>query len=104
GGSGVTGWIEGLRALGNEPAMLVTVMKVRGSAPRECGAKMLVTASDITGTIGGGRLEHDCTRLACDVLGSGGDSNISGFSMKFRLAAGTQQCCGGVAEILFERV
>ena len=100
----MTAWIESLQTLVNEPAMLVTVMNVRGSAPRERGAKMLVTASDITGTIGGGRLEHDCTRLACDVLGSGGDSNISDFAMKFRLAAGTQQCCGGVAEILFERV
>ena len=40
-----------------EPAVLVTVSDVWGSAPREAGAAMLVTADAIAGTIGGGHLE-----------------------------------------------
>ena len=54
--------------------MLVTVAGIRGSAPREVGAKMIVSASDTFGTIGGGQLEYQCTRIACDMLG---DDEIS---------------------------
>lgn len=97
-------WIESLRSLGAEPAMLVTVMDVRGSAPRERGAKMLVTASDVAGTIGGGRLEHDCARLACDELVPGRGNGFSALAIRFPLGAGFGQCCGGVVQILFERV
>jgi xanthine dehydrogenase accessory factor len=97
-------WIESLRSLGSAPAMLVTVMNVRGSAPRERGAKMLVTASDIAGTIGGGRLEHDCTGLACTELTPGAGNGFSALAVKFQLGPGSRQCCGGVVEILFERV
>ena len=63
-------WVDSLRELKDrgEPAMLVTVMDVRGSAPRECGAKMLVTASEVIGSIGGGQLEFECTRIACEAI------------------------------------
>jgi xanthine dehydrogenase accessory factor len=97
-------WIENPESLGSVPAMLVTVMNVRGSAPRERGAKMLVTASEIAGTIGGGRLEHDCTRLACTELVPGRGNEFSAFAIKFPLGAGFGQCCGGMVEILFERI
>ncbi|MDN5594823.1 MAG: xanthine dehydrogenase accessory protein XdhC, partial [Brevibacterium sp.] len=38
------------------PAVLVTLASVRGHAPREAGAKLIVTADDLHGTIGGGNL------------------------------------------------
>jgi len=41
-----------------EPCALVSVLAVNGSAPREAGARMIVTASGgFHGTIGGGALE-----------------------------------------------
>ena len=40
-----------------EAAALIRVIDVQGSAPREAGALMAVTASDFHGTIGGGALE-----------------------------------------------
>src|SRR5262249_38087748 len=40
-----------------DPAVLVTVAEAKGSTPRESGAKMLVRAHDIVGSIGGGQLE-----------------------------------------------
>lgn len=89
-----------LRDAGTD-AMLVTVAATRGSAPREVGAKMIVTARETFGTIGGGQLEYRCARLAFDALASG--ERAVRFR-KFALGSGLGQCCGGVVEILFEHV
>ncbi len=63
-------WIDELTDLcaADEPAVLVTVAGIRGSAPREIGAKMIVTAAETIGTIGGGQLEYQCTRIAVGLL------------------------------------
>jgi xanthine dehydrogenase accessory factor len=100
----VNRWIDSLRGLRKtgEPAMLVTVTDVRGSAPRECGAKMLVTASELIGTIGGGQLEYQCARIACQRLADGGA--CATFVQRFPLGSNCGQCCGGVVEVLFEDV
>lgn len=103
----MTHWIEDLRQLAErgEPAFMVTVAHVRGSAPRESGAKMLVTASELAGTIGGGQLEYQCTRIACDGLRGAGEAEAAqAFIRRFPLGASCGQCCGGVAEILFEKI
>ena len=93
-------WIEELSdlAAAGEPVVLVTVAAIRGSAPREPGAKMIVTASETIGTIGGGQLEHQCTRLAVGMLN--GDETPS--MRRFPLGASMGQCCGGVVDMLFE--
>ena len=39
------------------PAVVVEVVAHRGSVPRETGTRMLVSARDVAGTIGGGHLE-----------------------------------------------
>ncbi len=82
------------------PAVLVTVTSVAGSAPREPGARMIVTASELHGSIGGGRLEHDAVELARAMLAAG-DAVATR-----RIALGPQlgQCCGGVVDLVFERV
>jgi len=41
------------------PTCLVTIIEVRGSAPRGVGTAMLVAGQELTGTIGGGRLEFE---------------------------------------------
>lgn len=101
----MTAWLEHLRhrSLSSGAACLVTVMHVRGSAPREPGAKMLVDAEGITGTIGGGQLEYECTRLACRELSSAPGGRDT-FTRTFPLGANLGQCCGGVVEVLFERI
>jgi len=95
-------WIDQLRQLRavSAPAIIVTVARVRGSAPRETGAKMLVTTSETMGTIGGGQLEHQCTQIACELLAS--DEVHAPVSRTFPLGANCGQCCGGVVEVLFE--
>ncbi len=97
-------WIDNLCALSRDgvPSVLVTVAKVRGSAPRETGAKMIVSAAEAIGTIGGGQLEYQCIKIACEALQA--PSGSSKTVRKFALGAGCGQCCGGVVEMLFERV
>ncbi len=94
-------WIEELSdlAAAGEAAVLVTVAGIRGSAPREIGAKMIVTATETNGTIGGGQLEYQSTRIAAGLLEDDRNSLRS-----FPLGSSMGQCCGGVVEILFEPV
>ncbi len=86
-----------------QSCVLITVARTRGSTPRDIGAKMIVTRNQTIGSIGGGQLEYQCTKVACDWLS--GDSG-KGRSRLERFPLGTNcgQCCGGVAEILFEEI
>jgi xanthine dehydrogenase accessory factor len=94
-------WIDELSDLSaaGEPAVLVTVAGIRGSAPREIGAKMIVTANETIGTIGGGQLEYQSTRIAVGMLD---EERLA--LRSFPLGSAMGQCCGGVVEILFEPV
>ena len=78
----------------------VVVKAVRGSAPREPGASMLVAAGREIGTIGGGHLELVATRIAREHLKPGSDP---GRTRVFPLATSLGQCCGGIVELWFQR-
>jgi xanthine dehydrogenase accessory factor len=95
-------WIDELSDLtaAGERVVLVTVAGIRGSAPREVGAKMIVSTRETFGTIGGGQLEFQCTRIACDMLGDDETPALR----KFPLGSAMGQCCGGVVDILFEPI
>ena len=95
-------WIDELSDLtaAGEPAVLVTVAGIRGSAPREVGAKMIVTRHATIGTIGGGQLEYQCAHIAAEMLDDGEEP----LQRKFPLGASMGQCCGGVVEMLFEPI
>ena len=79
------------------PVARVVVADTKGSAPREVGAAMLVTADDITGTIGGGALEFEAIRLARLALLDGSDRLD-----RHPLGPGLGQCCGGAVTVLTE--
>lgn len=100
----MNGWLDAIRDLldRGEPGVLVTVIGVRGSAPREVGARMLVSGSATIGTIGGGQLEYQCTRSAVERMKRNDLSDLS--RRRFPLGADCGQCCGGVVDILFEDV
>ncbi|MEM8981922.1 MAG: xanthine dehydrogenase accessory protein XdhC [Pseudomonadota bacterium] len=97
-------WLEQLHALlvDREPAILVTVAAVRGSAPREPGARMIVTRDHSYGTIGGGQLEFRCIRQACVQLGD--TDSAASRQQRFTLGPDCGQCCGGVVDVWFERI
>jgi len=98
----VSAWRQTLARLRRErtPVMLVSVDSIVGSTPREPGARMLVTADAIHGTIGGGNLEFQACRIARDQLAQGGDGGLQ----RFPLGAGLGQCCGGLVNLMFERL
>jgi len=97
----VNEWIAELTdlAAAGETAVLVTVAGIRGSSPREIGAKMIVTRNETIGTIGGGQLEYQSARIAASMLDADRPALRS-----FPLGPALGQCCGGVVEILFEPV
>ena len=83
------------------PCVLVTVLRARGSVPREAGAKMVVTEAAQDGSIGGGRLEHDCAAIARNVLRTTPEGPVT---RDIPLGPALGQCCGGHVTVLFEAV
>jgi hypothetical protein len=76
----------------------VSVVSTRGSAPREAGAAMLVTADGIAGTIGGGALEWQAMAEARAMLKAGAGP----VERTVSLGPGLGQCCGGAVTLRFE--
>src|SRR5512134_3442438 len=95
-------WIRTLIALADArtPAILVTVVAAKGSVPRAPGTRMLVTADAIHGTIGGGHLEFTAIDIGRDMLATSSSAALH----RFPLGASLGQCCGGLAQLLFEPV
>ncbi|WP_299739680.1 xanthine dehydrogenase accessory protein XdhC [uncultured Roseobacter sp.] len=87
--------IEACRAHGR--VARVVVASVKGSAPREVGASMLVWRDGQSGTVGGGALEHALTQTARQQLETGADSVT-----RHALGPDMGQCCGGAVEMLTE--
>ncbi|CAH0991375.1 hypothetical protein SIN8267_01478 [Sinobacterium norvegicum] len=82
-----------------EAYVLVTVIGVRGSTPRNSGTKMVVTAEQLFGTIGGGHLEYKALAKAQALIaGNDSDQHIEHFALGPSLG----QCCGGSATLMFE--
>ncbi|MFK8051794.1 MAG: xanthine dehydrogenase accessory protein XdhC [Woeseiaceae bacterium] len=77
----------------------VTVTDIRGSAPREVGSKLWISASFEDGSIGGGYLEHECQRLARAKLKQ---ASLSPQRQRFALGSQCGQCCGGVVHVLID--
>jgi xanthine dehydrogenase accessory factor len=79
----------------------VLIAEVRGSAPREPGACMLVSQSGTYGTIGGGNLEWQAMHAAQSLLAGPGPGPVQ----LRRLVLGRElgQCCGGVVHLWLER-
>ena len=84
------------------PVCRVVVAEVKGSAPREAGAWMLVGANGIDGTIGGGSLEYEAMALARKLIGGEGRWGFKRQWRTFALGPSLGQCCGGSVTLLFE--
>ncbi|MFQ4142399.1 XdhC family protein [Chlorogloeopsis sp. ULAP02] len=88
-----------------EPVFLATVVNVKGSSYRQPGARMLMTQSQIVGTISGGCLENDVFQYTRSSMADGQpivvtyDNNadediVWGFGLG----------CNGVVQVLIERL
>jgi xanthine dehydrogenase accessory factor len=89
---------------GQETAcVLVTVLSVKGSAPRSVGSRMIVTQDgQLRGSIGGGNLEFEATALAGKLLETPERAVLQRHS--YGLGPRLNQCCGGAVELCFELI
>ncbi len=99
-------WLRAVRDLRTrrEAAVLVTVVAVRGHAPREAGAKMVVSAGGSWGTVGGGNLEAGATTRARALLAAAAAEPVTwtaALSDRAPYEHGVQ-CCGGEVTVLLE--
>jgi len=96
-------WLDALATLDRdgEAAVLVSVIAIRGSAPRDAGAKMVVSATRSFDTIGGGNLEYQSILDARAILRS---AETGPKQRDFPLGPALGQCCGGATTILFEPI
>jgi xanthine dehydrogenase accessory factor len=84
-------------------AVLVTVTRVDGSAPREAGAAMAVAADgSFSGTIGGGALEWQALADAQALMARPAAATLAVVSRS--LGPDLGQCCGGRVELTLERL
>lgn len=87
-----------------EPGVLVTLLEVRGHAPREAGARMVVAADQVWGTIGGGNLEATALDRARELLASG-RATPERLEIVLSDRAPAEhgiQCCGGEVTVTLE--
>jgi xanthine dehydrogenase accessory factor len=101
-------WLRGLQRCRQDrtPAVLLTVAEVRGHAPREAGAKMVVTADATWGSVGGGNLEEAAVRRARAMLTEAAAAPVlehHSLSDRVPVEHGVQ-CCGGQVVVLLEPV
>ena len=100
-------WLESLTHLTETrtPFVMVTVAKVRGHAPRDAGAKMLVTKSKVYGSVGGGNLEQVAIDKARQLL-TAGEPATELLTLTLNPKGGNWgvQCCGGEVTLLLETV
>jgi xanthine dehydrogenase accessory factor len=84
----------------HEAAALISVHDVKGSAPREAGACMVVRSDGaFHGTIGGGQLEMKMLSIAGEMLSKG---RAEARMVDQALGPDLGQCCGGRVKILIE--
>jgi xanthine dehydrogenase accessory factor len=99
-------WLNALVQLRTEgvPAVLVTVAEVRGHAPRDPGAKMVVGPAQTWGSVGGGNLEETAVRRARELIasGAGGAEMIESQLNPHARHEHGRQCCGGEVRLLLE--
>ena len=81
-------------------AVLVTVARVAGSAPRDVGAAMLVETGCCADTLGGGNLEFEAIATARALLAGASIAAVQSYA----LGAVLRQCCGGAVTLLDERI
>ena len=101
-------WVDELHRLreARTPAVLVTVAAVRGHAPRNGGAKLVVSPDGLFGSVGGGNLEATAVDRAREMLAEGaGEPRLLTLALNDRVTTEYGvQCCGGEVTMLLEPV
>lgn len=85
------------------PVAVATIVRVRGSAPREVGTKMIVhPAGQHVGTVGGGCGEADVIRAGLDVIDTGIPQRVE-VDLTEDITMQSLGVCGGIMDVYVER-
>ena len=97
-------WSEAVRTLeSDKPFVLATVINVRGSTPREVGAKMIVRNDGQFGTIGGGCGEAEVFRKARLLLADGSSARLTEVDLTGDFDQQEIGSCGGIMDVFIDR-
>lgn len=89
-------------AIKETPVAVATVVRVRGSVPREIGTKMLIhPLGRHYGTVGGGCGEADVIRAGLDVIESGQPQLVE-VDLTEDISMQSLGVCGGIMDIYIE--
>ena len=100
-------WLDSINSLSEKrvPFCIITVARVRGHAPRGAGSKMLVTAGEVHGSVGGGNLEQTAVERARALLiNHAKEPELLTVTLNPRGGDHGVQCCGGEVTLLLEPV
>jgi xanthine dehydrogenase accessory factor len=85
------------------PVAVATIIRVRGSVPREIGTKMIIhPLGQHYGTIGGGCGEADVIRAGLDVIETG-EQQIVEVDLTEDISMESLGVCGGIMNVYIER-
>jgi xanthine dehydrogenase accessory factor len=88
--------------IADTPVAVATVIRVRGSVPREVGTKMLIhPLGQHYGTVGGGCGEADVIRAGLDVIESG-QPQVVEIDLTEDISMQSLGVCGGVMDVYVE--
>jgi xanthine dehydrogenase accessory factor len=103
------GFVERLAELSRSgvPFVCVTMVEAVGSTPQDAGSKMLVTAEGlVTGTVGGGRIEHKAIEHARHLLSKPTADSPQPTAncqlVEWNLKRDVGMTCGGTVKLFFE--
>lgn len=86
-----------------ETVAVATIVSVKGSVPREVGAKMIIHPEGRhVGTVGGGCGEHDIILAGLDVAHSG-EPQMVRVDLTEEVNMESLGVCGGIMDVFIER-
>ena len=95
---------ETIKRLDNdEPVVIATVIRTKGSTPQKPGAKLLIKQDGSgTGTLGGGCVEGDIWFAAKQLMDQKGSVEYREYELNEELAAEDGLVCGGTMYFLID--
>ena len=85
------------------PIAVATIVRVRGSVPREVGTKMIIhPGGQHVGTVGGGCGEADVIRAGLDVIDMGIPRRVA-VDLTEDISMHSLGVCGGIMDVYVER-
>ena len=85
------------------PVAVATIVRVRGSVPRELGTKMIIhPLGQHYGTVGGGCGEADVIKAALDVIDTGRPRLVE-VDLTEDISMESLGICGGIMDVYVER-